>query len=83
MLASVEQSDAAAAAFIRRMTNSGTPQPPVGIAGLVWRASANPGRGQRSLYLTRPGGRTIIVTGDASWAELRALAASLRPQPHR
>ncbi len=29
MLASVEQSDAAAAAFIRRMTNSGTPQPPV------------------------------------------------------
>ena len=83
MLASVEQSDAAAAAFIRRMTNSGTPQPPVRIAGLVWRASANPGRGQRSLYLTRPGGSTIIVTGNASWAELRALAASLRPQPHR
>lgn len=82
-LASVEQSDAAVAAFIRRMTNSGTPQPPVRIAGLVWRASANPGRGQRSLYLTRPGGNTIIVTGNASWAQLRVLAASLRPQPHR
>ena len=69
--------------LIRRMTNSGTPQPPVRIAGLVWRASANPGRGQRSLYLTRPGGNTIIVTGNASWAQLRVLAASLRPQPHR
>jgi len=82
-LASVEQSDAAAAAFIRRMTNSGTPQPPARIAGLAWRASANPGRGQRSLYRTRPGGSTIIVTGNGSWDQLRVLAASLRPQPLR
>jgi Protein of unknown function (DUF4245) len=82
-LASVAQSDAAAAEFIRRMTNSGTPQPPVRIAGLVWRASADPGRGQRSLYVTRTGGSTIVVTGNASWVQLRVLAASLRPQPHR
>ena len=47
-LASVEQSDAAAAAFIRRMTNSGTPAPAARIASLQWRASANAGRGQRS-----------------------------------
>ncbi len=80
-LASVVQSDAAAAAFIRRMTNSGTPRPPVRMAGLVWRASADPGRGQRSLYRARADGSTIIVTGNASWAQLRVLAASLRPQP--
>ena len=81
-LASVAQSDAAAVAFIRRMTNSGTPQPPVRIAGLVWRASTDPGRGQRSLYLTRADGSTIVVTGNASWAQLGVLAASLRPPPH-
>jgi hypothetical protein len=78
-LASVEESDAAAAQFIRRMTNSGTPEPAVRIAGRLWRASANAGRGQRSLYRTDPGGSTVIVTGNASWDQLRALAASLRP----
>jgi Protein of unknown function (DUF4245) len=80
-LASVEQSDAAPAAFIRRMTNSGTPAPTVRVAGLLWRASANTGRGQRSLYRTERNGSALIVTGNASWAQLRVLAASLRVQP--
>ena len=80
-LASVEQSDAAAAAFVRRMTNSGTPAPAVRVAGLLWRASANAGRGQRSLYRTERDGGTLIVTGNATWAQLRVLAASLRVQP--
>jgi Protein of unknown function (DUF4245) len=79
-LASVEQSDAAAA-FVRRMTNSGTPALAVRVAGLLWRASANAGRGQRSLYRTERDGGTLIVTGNATWAQLRVLAASLRVQP--
>ncbi len=82
-LASVEQSDAKPAAFISRMNDSGTPQPSVAVAGRLWRASANPSRGQRSLYRTGPSGSTIIIAGNASWAQLRVLAASLRPQPHR
>jgi len=80
-LASVEQSNAAAARFIRRMTSSGTPEPSVRIAGLLWRASQNADRGQRSVYRAGPSGSTIIVTGNASWDQLRVLAASLRPQP--
>ena len=78
-LASVEQSDAAAARFIRRMTNAGSAAPPVRVAGRTWRASVTPGRGQRSLYETDPAGATIVITGNASWGELRTLAASLRP----
>jgi hypothetical protein len=31
------------------------------------------------MYLTSPDGFTLVVTGDATWAELRELAASLRP----
>jgi Protein of unknown function (DUF4245) len=78
-LASVEQSDAAAASFIRRMTNAGPAATPVRVAGRTWRASVNAGRDQRSLYETGPAGATIVITGNASWAQLRVLAASLRP----
>ncbi len=77
-LASLEETDAAAAAFVRRMTNGGSPLPAVRIAGRTWNASATPARGQRSLYRTAPGGPTLVVTGTATWAELRTLAASLR-----
>ena len=76
-LASVEQSDAAS--FIRRMTNAGRAVAPVRVAGRTWRASVNVGRDQRSLYETDPAGATIVITGNASWAQLRVLAASLRP----
>lgn len=78
-LASMEESDAAPAAFIRRMTNAGTAVPPVQVVGRTWRASVTPGRGQRSLYETDVAGATIVITGNASWDQLRALAASLRP----
>ncbi len=80
-LASLEETNASAATFIRRMTNSGAPAAAARIAGQTWSASSTPGRDQRSLYRTRPGGPTLVVTGTATWAELRTLAASLRPQP--
>jgi len=31
------------------------------------------------MYVTSPAGFTVVVTGNATWAELRELAASLRP----
>jgi hypothetical protein len=84
LLASLEETNAAPAAFVRRMTNSGTPQPPspvtpAPLAGQAWALSATPARGQRSMYVTSPAGFTIVVTGNATWPELRELAAALRP----
>jgi hypothetical protein len=78
-LASLEETDATAAAFVRRMTNGGTPLAPARLADRTWSVSATPSRGQRSLYFTSPVGFTVVVTGNATWAELRELAASLRP----
>jgi len=80
-LASLEESNAAAGAFVRRMTNGGTALPPVSLAGETWRRSATPSRGQRSMYASFAGaaGFTVVVTGNAAWGELRELAASLRP----
>ena len=79
LLASLEETNAAAAGFVRRMTNSGTPLPPTRLASTTWNVSSTPSRGQRSLYVTSPAGFTVVVTGNATWAELRQLAASLRP----
>ena len=78
-LASLEETNASAGAFVRRMTNGGTPLAPARLAGQTWQLSATPARGQRSMYLTSPAGFTVVVTGNATWAELRQLAASLRP----
>jgi len=78
-LASLEETNADPAAFVRRMTNSGTPLPPSSINGQAWNLSATPARGQRSMYRTSPAGFTLVVTGNATWPELRQLAASLRP----
>ena len=78
-LASLEETNASAAAFVRRMTNNGTALAPSSVNGRTWNVSATPARGQRSLYLTSPAGFTVVVTGNAGWAELRQLAASLRP----
>jgi len=78
-LAALAETNANAVAFIRRMTNDGTPLAPVRLDGQTWHASSAPARGQRSMYLTSPAGFTVVVTGDATWAELRELAASLRP----
>lgn len=83
-LASLEETNASAAPFVRRMTNNGTvllpDQPaPAGPGGRAWTFSATPARGQRSMYAVSPAGFTVVVTGSASWADLRLLAASLRP----
>ena len=78
--AALEETNATAAPFIRRMTNSGTPQPPVQAGDRSWAASENSERGQRSLAVTTPAGVTLVVTGNASWAQLQTLAASLHPQ---
>jgi len=84
LLASLEETNADPAAFVRRMTNSGTALPPSQQApspvnGQAWNLSVTPARGQRSMYRTSPAGFTLVVTGNATWAELRQLAASLRP----
>jgi hypothetical protein len=78
-LASLEESNQSPAPYVRRMTNGGTALPPARIRGRTWNLSATPARGQRSLYLTSPAGFTLVVTGNATWSELRELAASLRP----
>ena len=83
-LASLEETNASAAPFVRRMTNNGTvllpDQPaPAGPGGRAWTFSATPARGQRSMYAVSPAGFTVVVTGSATWADLRLLAASLRP----
>ena len=78
-LASLEESNASAAAFVRRMTNDGNSLAPVRLDGRAWRPSSTPSRGQRSMYLISAAGFTVVVTGNASWAELRELAAALRP----
>ena len=83
-LASLEETNASAAPFVRRMTNNGTvllpaQPPPTGPGGRAWTFSATPARGQRSMYAVSPAGFTVVVTGSATWADLRLLAASLRP----
>jgi hypothetical protein len=78
-LASLEETNAGAAAFIRRMTNDGTALAPTRLATQSWHLSSTPSRGQRSMYYTSTTGRTVVVTGNATWAQLRELAASLHP----
>jgi len=78
-LAALEETNAGAAAFVRRMTNSGAALPPTRLGDGTWSVSATRSRGQRSMYLTGPAGFTVVVTGNATWAELRELAASLHP----
>jgi len=78
-LASLEETNASAAGFVRRMTNNGTKLVPARLDGRTWSLTFTPARGQRSMYFASPAGFTVVVTGDATWAELRELAASLRP----
>jgi len=78
-LASLEETNASAGAFVRRMTNDGTPLAPTRLDGRTWSLSSTPARGQRSMHFTSPAGFTVVVTGNATWAQLRELAASLRP----
>jgi hypothetical protein len=78
-LASLAETNVGAAGFVRRMTNSGTALPPAQLNGRTWSLSSTPARGQRSMYFTSPAGFTVVITGNASWAQLRELAASLHP----
>jgi Protein of unknown function (DUF4245) len=78
-VAALAESNASATAFVRRMTNDGTALPPADLNGRTWRLSSAPARGQRSMYLTSAAGFTLVVTGNATWAQLRELAASLHP----
>jgi len=78
-LAALAESNASPAAFVRRMTNDGIALAPTRLAGQIWRLSSAPARSQRSMYLTSAAGFTVVVTGNASWAELRELAAVLCP----
>ena len=78
-LAALAESNASAAAFIRRMTNGGTALAATRLDGQAWRLSSTPARDQRSMYLVSPAGFTVVVTGNATWAQLRELAAALRP----
>ena len=78
-LAALAESNASPAAFARRMTNDGTALPPADLNGQTWRLNSAPARGQRSMYLTSAAGFTLVITGNATWAQLRELAASLRP----
>jgi hypothetical protein len=81
-LATLEETNASAAGFVRRMTNDGTVLAPVRLAGQTWSLRSTPSRGQRSMYYTSPAGFTVVVTGNATWVQLRELAASLRPVAH-
>jgi hypothetical protein len=78
-LAALAESNASAAGFIRRMTNDGPALPPARVNGQAWRLSSAPARGQRSMYFTSAAGFTVVVTGNATWAQLRELAGALRP----
>jgi len=78
-LALLGESNASAHGFIDRMSSAGLPLPPVRLAGLTWHRSVNAERMLRSMYYTTAAGRTVVVTGNATWAQLRQLAASLRP----
>jgi Protein of unknown function (DUF4245) len=78
-LASLEETNASAPGFIRRMTNDGTALAPLRLDSQTWHLSSAPSRGQRSMYYTSSAGRTVVVTGNATWAQLSELAASLHP----
>jgi Protein of unknown function (DUF4245) len=78
-LATLEESNASPAAFVRRMTNDGTALSPASVNEQAWNRNSTPSRDQRSMYRTSPAGFTLVVTGNATWAQLRELAAALHP----
>ena len=75
----VAETNASAVAFIRRITNHGTAVARAHLDGQTWQRSEVLARGQRSMYLTSAAGLTLVVTGNATWAELSELARSLHP----
>src|SRR5580698_705254 len=61
LLASLEESNAPAAGFIRRMTNDGTALTSIDLNGQSWSRTNTPSRGQRSLYFTGAAGLVVVV----------------------
>jgi hypothetical protein len=78
--AAVEESDENSAAFVPRMANRDRPEGMRQVAGATWERYYRPDKRQYSLARRLPG-VTLVVTGTASYDELAALAAALRPQP--
>ncbi|MEO3814622.1 DUF4245 domain-containing protein [Sphaerisporangium sp. B11E5] len=74
------QSNEPAGAFASRMANSDKVTGARQINGVTWQERVRPDKNQRTLVTIQPG-VTIVVTGQADWAELTTLAASLKPQP--
>jgi hypothetical protein len=78
--AAVEESDEDPVAFVPRMANRDRPVGAQQVAGATWERYYRPDKKQYSLARRLPG-VTLVVTGTASYDELTALAAALRPQP--
>jgi Protein of unknown function (DUF4245) len=75
--AGVEQSNGQRREFVQEMTNDGGFDGTTEIDGVIWERRLRESKAQRSLVLTQDN-VTTIVTGTASWDELRELAAALR-----
>ena len=76
--ASVEQTDGARAAFVREFTDGAQPAGAVTITGASWRRLED-GEPEGKALVRTERGVTTVVAGSATWADLRALATSLRP----
>jgi hypothetical protein len=75
--AAVEQSDGAATPFLDEFVDGATRSGDVTVSGAVWQRLEGGTPELRGLVL-RGSGVTTLVTGSASFAELRALASALR-----
>jgi Protein of unknown function (DUF4245) len=75
--AGLEQSDGAPASFVAQLADRGVDAGTVEIGGATWRRVQGGDPEPRALVL-RGDRVTTAVAGNATWAELRVLAASLR-----
>ncbi|MBG0826191.1 DUF4245 domain-containing protein [Planomonospora sp. ID67723] len=76
----IQSDEGPAAEFANRMANSNQATGTVQIAGVTWEQRYREDKNQRSLVRLLPD-TTLVVTGTAEWAELTALATSLKQQP--
>jgi Protein of unknown function (DUF4245) len=75
--AALEQSDGNPAAFVRQFSDGGDRAGSVVIGSATWRRVEGGDPEPRALVIERDA-VTTVVAGNASWAELRQLAASLQ-----
>jgi len=76
--AAVDQSDRPAPVFISEMTERGGEQGTVSIAGKIWVRTYASLRDHRALWSAGGGTSTVVVGGNASWADLEQLASALQ-----